>query len=215
MHRARLTRIRLNLAHPAVRRDLADYVGLHKTLMRLATHDPGCPHPRRDAGLLFRLETDHKIPLLFVQTKDEPELDGLPRGYGATDTIDLTPVLQHLDTSMRVRYRITANASVRTPAPHSAPASARRGPVIALDGPDALAWWHRRATRAGLTLETATLQPRPYRRPRGAGPGPHHRLTQFDGTALITDAHALAGALVHGIGRGLSYGAGLLSLAPA
>ncbi|WP_406395959.1 type I-E CRISPR-associated protein Cas6/Cse3/CasE [Streptomyces sp. NBC_00887] len=91
----------------------------------------------------------------------------------------------------------------------------RRGAVVALRGPDALAWWHRRATQAGLAPDTTTMEPRNFRRPRSAGPGPFHRLVQFDGTALITDPQSLATALVNGIGRGQSYGAGLLSLAPA
>ncbi|RSN68457.1 type I-E CRISPR-associated protein Cas6/Cse3/CasE, partial [Streptomyces sp. WAC 05379] len=44
---------------------------------------------------------------------------------------------------------------------------------------------------------------------------PTHRLLQFDGTAHITDPDALTDALLTGIGRAKSYGAGLLSLAPA
>ncbi|WP_406395920.1 type I-E CRISPR-associated protein Cas6/Cse3/CasE [Streptomyces sp. NBC_00887] len=227
MHQARLTCIQLNLAHPAVRRDLADYVGLHKTLMRLATHDPDCAHPRRAAGLLFRLEHEHTTPLLYVQTTASPQLEHLPPGYGDARTIDLAPVIHRLTPSMRVRYRIIANPSTRIgknpPRRHPGPSGRqttpatplRRGAVVALRGPDALAWWHRRATQAGLAPDTTTMEPRNFRRPRSAGPGPFHRLVQFDGTALITDPQSLATALVNGIGRGQSYGAGLLSLAPA
>jgi CRISPR system Cascade subunit CasE len=42
-----------------------------------------------------------------------------------------------------------------------------------------------------------------------------HSLVRYDGTGLITDPEALTQALVAGIGRAKSYGAGLLSLAPA
>ncbi|MGW6898980.1 type I-E CRISPR-associated protein Cas6/Cse3/CasE [Streptomyces sp. NPDC054919] len=225
MHQARLTCIQLNLAHPAVRRDLADYVGLHKTLMRLATHDPDCAHPRRTAGLLFRLEDDHKTPLLYVQTAKPPQLEHLPAGYGTARTTDLTPVLHGLTPATRIRYRITANPSTRVgnkpPPRHRAPGSRpaaplRRGAVVPLHGPDALRWWNRRAALAGLAPDTtATMEPRIFHRPQGSGPGPYHRLVQFDGTALITDPEALASALINGIGRGQPYGAGLLSLAPA
>ncbi|MFF4234031.1 type I-E CRISPR-associated protein Cas6/Cse3/CasE [Streptomyces sp. NPDC001820] len=219
MHTATLTRIRLNLRHPAVRRDLADYPGLHKTLMRLAPDHLG-PQPRRQAGLLFRLDPHLRQPTLLVQTTTPPDLAALPSGYGTADTRDLTPLLTALRPGQRVHYRITANPSARAgqrPTPTPADTSARRRPrpVIALHGNDAMAWWRRRAEMAGLALESATMLPRDFRRPHRSQPGPCHRLVQFDGTAHITDAAALADALCTGIGKTKSYGAGLLSLAPA
>lgn len=52
--------------------------------------------------------------------------------------------------------------------------------------------------------------------PRTTGAAPmRHSLIRYDGTATVTDPEALAAALLTGIGRGKSYGAGLLSLAPA
>ncbi|MFE4775974.1 type I-E CRISPR-associated protein Cas6/Cse3/CasE [Streptomyces sp. NPDC056713] len=224
MHRASLTRIHLNLTHPTVRRDLADYPHLHKTLMSLADDHLG-PHPRQQAGLLFRLETDQRVPTLYVQTRQTPLTQRLPTGYGTADTRDLTPLLTHLQTGRHIRYRITASPTARIgnnppprhrdPRPGHRPTTLPRGAITPLHGPDALQWWHRRARQAGLTLTTTTHTPRPFRRPRGAPPGPHHHLVQFDGTAHISDPHALATALTDGIGRGRAYGAGLLSLAPA
>ncbi|MER6561927.1 type I-E CRISPR-associated protein Cas6/Cse3/CasE [Streptomyces sp. NPDC001027] len=211
-----LIRIRLNLAHPTVRRDLADYTALHRTVMRLLPDDLG-PHPRQTAGALFRLERDDHQPLLLVQTRIPPDLTGLPDHYGSAEARDFTPVLAALTPGRIVRYRITANPSTRSrrrPGPGEDPLP-RHGSVLALDDPAALAWWHRRATQAGLHLHATTTQPHPFRRRRSGGPGPVHRLLQFDGTARITDPAALTDALLNGIGRAKSYGAGLLSLAPA
>jgi CRISPR system Cascade subunit CasE len=42
-----------------------------------------------------------------------------------------------------------------------------------------------------------------------------HALTQFDGTATVTDAAALVNAITTGIRRAKSHGCGLLSIASA
>lgn len=148
----------------------------------------------------------------------------MPPGYGTSNTRDLAAMFTHLRPGRPVRYRIIASPTARIgnnppprhpdPRPGHRPSTLRRGDITPLHGPDAQAWWQRRASQAGLTLTLTTHQPRPYRRPRDAPPGPHHHLVQFDGTAHITDPDALATALADGIGRGRAYGAGLLSLAP-
>ncbi|MFH8394308.1 type I-E CRISPR-associated protein Cas6/Cse3/CasE [Streptomyces sp. NPDC018036] len=219
---ATLTRIRLNTAHHAVRRDLADRVQLHKTLMRLTTGIPS-PHPRRDAGLLFRLDTDHDQPTLLVQTTQPPNLAGLPDRYGTLVAArDLSPLLHALTPGRHVRYRITA-VPVRhlpgSPCGRRPDGSLlrRRGTPTALHGHEAAQWWQRRASQSGLALTSISLTPRTFERSPHAPyrPGLDHRLIQFDGHARITDAHLLAQSICRGIGRAQSYGAGLLSLAPA
>jgi CRISPR system Cascade subunit CasE len=110
---------------------------------------------------------------------------------------------------MRVRYRITANPITLQPHPAN-PAKTRR---IALNGPDATAWWSRHATRAGLTVHSADAAVRAFRRRDPTGPC--HSLIQFDGLATIADADRLRHALTRGIGKAKAYGAGLLTLAPA
>ncbi|MGY5118021.1 type I-E CRISPR-associated protein Cas6/Cse3/CasE [Streptomyces sp. 900105755] len=219
---ATLTCIRLNPGHPAVRRDLADRVQLHKTLMRLAPGTPS-PHPRRDAGLLFRLDTDHDQPTLLVQTTQPPNLTGLPAHYGTLLAArDLTPVLHTLTAGQHVRYRITAAPVRHLP---GAPCGRRpdgrllrhRGTPSALHGHDAALWWQRRAGQSGLALTDISLTPRTFERSPHTPhqPGLHHQLIQFDGHARITDPRLLAQSICRGIGRAQSYGAGLLSLAPA
>ncbi|MEU2772893.1 type I-E CRISPR-associated protein Cas6/Cse3/CasE [Streptomyces sp. NPDC007162] len=225
---ATLTRIRLNRRSHAARRDLADAVSLHKTVMLLAPDNLG-DHPRQKAGLLFRLEdaTDTTPPTLLIQSHQPPDLTRLPDRYGTAETRPLRPMLQALTPGRRVNYRITANASaVRRVLDDHQPVDHPHGrKVIPLNGDDALAWWQRRAHQAGLALNTADATPARFRRswkhhPGSTGgsahtPGPVHALTRFDGLATITDPDQLSHALLTGIGRGKPYGAGLLTLAPA
>ncbi|MER5852962.1 type I-E CRISPR-associated protein Cas6/Cse3/CasE [Streptomyces sp. NPDC002012] len=211
-----LTRIVLNTSHRAVRADLTDANSLHKTLMRLAPDGLG-PNPRATAGLLFRLENGTD-PVLLVQTADHPDLTALPDQYGTAQTRDLTPLFQALTPGLTVRYRITAAPTAArsdgTPTRHPITGK-RRGKTTPLTGQDATAWWQRRATTAGLDTTTCWATPRPFPRKDRTQPGPYYALTQFEGLARITDTHLLTNALQTGIGKGKSYGAGLLSLAPA
>ncbi|MFF2792841.1 type I-E CRISPR-associated protein Cas6/Cse3/CasE [Streptomyces sp. NPDC058049] len=224
-----LTRIHLNLASPRVRRDLVDATSLHRTVMLFAPDDLG-PHPRHQAGLLFRLEPTHSgttPPLLLIQTRHLPDLTRLPATYGTTQTRSLAPTLNGLTPGRQIHYRITANPTAhhRLHDDDGRPLPGTYRKRTALTGDQAIAWWHRRATEAGLTLHTLHTTPQPAARthpnppatptPAGRTPRARHVLTRFDGIATITNPDQLRDALLTGIGRAKSYGAGLLSLAPA
>jgi CRISPR system Cascade subunit CasE len=213
-----LTRIVLNRLHPAVRRDLADREQLHKTTMRLLP-DPAGPTARAIGGLLYRMEPGIEAVLL-VQTAYPPHLAGLYDGYGTAHSRDLTGMFQALTAGLPVRYRITTAPAACGPASQATPhprTGRRRGTRHALTGPDATTWWQRKATAAGLHLaDEPTASPCPFpQSPTRTAPAPYHHLIRFDGQATITDPAAVAAAVREGIGRGKSYGAGLLSLAPA
>lgn len=224
---ATLTRIRLNRRSSLARRDLADAVSLHKSVMLLAPDNLG-GNPRQQAGLLFRLEdaTDDTPPTLLVQSHQPPDLTRLPHHYGAAETRPLHPMFQALTPGRPVRYRITANASAaRRVLDDHQPVDNKHGKkIVALYGDDALAWWQRRAQQAGLALATTDITPACFPRKRrhpaaksgeqAPSPGPVHVLTRFDGLATITNPDQLRHALLTGIGRGKPYGAGLLTLAP-
>ncbi|MGW0592740.1 type I-E CRISPR-associated protein Cas6/Cse3/CasE [Streptosporangium sp. NPDC002607] len=88
--------------------------------------------------------------------------------------------------------------------------------IVPLDGAAAEEWWQRQATSAGLVLHTVTSTPIASARGqhRGTSGRINHACTRFDGTATVTDAKSLREAMLSGIGRGKSYGCGLLSIAP-
>ncbi|MEX3106002.1 type I-E CRISPR-associated protein Cas6/Cse3/CasE [Streptomyces sp. ST1015] len=210
--RAALARIRLNPRSTAVRRDLRDADGMHRTLMRMVPDGLGTS-PRQSAGLLYRLDETENATTLLVQAA-ALDLTRLPDGYGHGDVKDLTPMFRALHPGRAVRYRIAVN-----PIKNQAPApgvKGVRGKRVPLTGPEADQWWARRAAEAGLTLDTLVPTPLNPARRHATGCKPaYYQLVRYDGTATVTDPDALTRAVLTGIGRAKSYGAGLLSLAPA
>ncbi|GAA5056274.1 CRISPR system Cascade subunit CasE [Thermocatellispora tengchongensis] len=212
-----LTRIRLNPWSREVHRDVQDVTALHRTLMRLFPSNLG-EEARREAGLLFRYERRDREHVVLLQSALRPTLDRLPDQYGEALTKSLAPLLDRLHKGTVVQYTITANATRRRSglSPDGKPA----GTLRPLHGPEAEEWWRRRAETAGLAVHTADSVSLPDavgdRRDRA---GKEHRIlharTRFDGTATITDAALLVEHLRTGIGRGKSYGCGLLSVHPA
>ncbi|MEU9446611.1 type I-E CRISPR-associated protein Cas6/Cse3/CasE [Streptomyces sp. NPDC048304] len=207
-----IARIRLNPYSRAVQRDLRDATQMHRTVMRLAPDNLG-DSPRHTAGLLYRVDETTTASTLLIQgsTLDPSRL---PADYGHADVKDLTPMFAALRKGLPVRYRIVLNPvkRQRLPLEHKG----QRGRIIPLSGPDADQWWIQRAADAGLHLHVLTPTNLAAARPRSADAPPmRHSLIRYDGTATITDPDALTQAVLTGIGRGKSYGAGLLSLAPA
>ncbi|MFI7077124.1 type I-E CRISPR-associated protein Cas6/Cse3/CasE [Micromonospora sp. NPDC049903] len=200
-----LTRIAPDLRHPVARRDLRDITAVHRRVMSLVPDDLG-EQPRHRAGVLFRLDHTTLGPVLLIQTALPPDPSRLPEGYGTVATRDITPLIKALTTGMTVHYRIAANASKRAWNGDNA------GKIVALSGQHAEQWWQRKADASGLDLRHLRAQPQPAA--RGRATPVRHAITLFEGQAVIADAEQARAALLAGIGRGRSFGCGLLSLAP-
>ncbi|MFI1400720.1 type I-E CRISPR-associated protein Cas6/Cse3/CasE [Streptomyces sp. NPDC020681] len=211
---ATLAQIHLNPQSRAVQRDLRDAAEMHRTLMRLVPDHLG-DNPRHTTGLLFRLEETEHTSKLLVQATVPLDPSRLPDGYGRAHVKDLSGMFQALREGLPVRYRITLNPVKRERLPLEL--QNQRGKIIPLSGPAADQWWTQRAAGAGLQLHSTLPTPqRPAQsQHRTEKPTMRHSLIRYDGTATITDSATLSQAILAGIGRGKSYGAGLLSLAPA
>ncbi|WP_328982857.1 type I-E CRISPR-associated protein Cas6/Cse3/CasE [Streptomyces mirabilis] len=212
-----LTRIQPDLRHRDVRRDLASAVGMHHRLMMLFPDDLG-PTARNTLGVLFRIEDTAgpaRSPQILLQSREHPDPSRLPAGYGTTTTKDISALISLLKNGLAVRYRIDANP-VRKPG-HTTRAATGAKAVIPLSGTDADDWWARQAEeRSGLKLTSTHTTPLTAARGERHQDKHHirHTRTRFEGTAIVTDHTTLQQRILEGIGRGKSYGCGLLSLAP-
>jgi CRISPR system Cascade subunit CasE len=206
-----LTRIVVNPRHRGVRADLHDAHRMHCRLMSLFPDDLGSD-ARHRTGLLYRLETTRTgDSVVLAQSTLQPDPSRLPAGYGTTQYRPLTPMLDALTGSMQVRYRLAANASKRA---WKGDDKHRPGQIVALSGDDAAQWWRDRASHHGLHLHTLQYEPVAAARGERDSDTIRHSITRFDGIAEIRDPHAVRAAVLAGIGRGKTYGCGLLSLAP-
>ncbi|GGY13224.1 type I-E CRISPR-associated protein Cas6/Cse3/CasE [Streptomyces xanthochromogenes] len=219
-----LTRIKIDPWSPDAGRDLTNAQLLHSRVLSLVPDQLG-NDTRQAAGILFRLERGHHAHTLLIQSNAPLDLDTLPVGYAtATDERTLTPLLTWCQTEGHLRYRIDASPTRSLATPERRDDGRRkRGRLVPLHGDDAVDWWIRKASTAGLTLNSTTLHA--TSQPDIVGwksepETPHQRsrfgkeLTRFEGTATIHDPDALRTAITLGIGRSKTYGAGLLSIAP-
>lgn len=225
-----LTKITPNLSSRQSRTAFANAGTVHRLLIDLAAQELGptpVEAPRQQVGLLFRLEETHGGPVLLVQSHHRLDLEKLEArlgpGFGQTAQRDLTPFLDKLVKGQELRYRLAAAPSKRLGKsdknaerlgkPAETKARAYTRPLF---GADADQWWRERADRHGLDLhEVAVSGAAPALDPgRGGRRNVRHHVSRFDGHATITDPEALRQAVLEGVGRGKSFGCGLLSLAP-
>ncbi|MBM7774095.1 CRISPR system Cascade subunit CasE [Actinokineospora baliensis] len=166
-------------------------------------------HRRSTANVLYRVEQNNGSTVALVQADLPPDPDQLPTDYAIVDSIPLTGLLNRLDHNLSVRYRIVANPV----AIHTTPDGKKQRRW--LRGEDALLWWQRRSTDAGLVTQSVLLNEETLLTGRRDGDQRlKHGATRFEGTATITDPDATRTAILTGIGKARSYGCGLLSVAP-
>lgn len=209
-----ITRLVPDPRHRDARRDLRSAVALHHRVMSLFPDGMGT-QARTQAGVLFRTE---ELPTggqaILVQSSIAPDSTRLPEGYGRAETKPLGPLLAQLRAGSTVHYRLIANATRKLGANTE---NGQPRQVKPLHGPEAEEWWHRQARRSGLdvlSVRSTALADASGRR-RTDDHYVTHARTRFDGLATVTDPDALRTATAAGIGRGKSYGCGLLSTLPA
>lgn len=224
-----LARAFLNPASRAVRADLADAAGLHRTVMRAFPDDAG-PDARKTHGVLHRLDED--IPrgrfVLFVQSAAQPDFTRLPDGYflDLRDDLDLdgpalgdNPAVREVTTERarivagdRFAFRLRANTTKKIPKLDAQTgARTKNGKRVPVTGdPARLAWLERHAAAAGFRVEGARVTELPPRRSHSRDVAFAGAL--FEGTLVVADADAFRAALADGIGPGKAFGFGLLSI---
>lgn len=227
MEKLFLSRLKLNLRSREVRRDLGDCQQLHRTVLNAFPQIEG-DEARKNFGLLFRVEQDSRGAVtLLVQSQSEPDWSHLPPEYLIEPAVS-KPVLAlyaGLQPSLRLRFRLRANPTMRISKNNTEQDARWRGKRIELRREeDRIAWLKRKAEASGfrllsveinsdvLNLQTATEAKTFGKHEKG-------RLSfgaaMFNGELEITDTEKFRQALADGIGSGKAYGFGLLSIAPA
>jgi len=201
-----LSQLVLNERDRTVQRDFSNAHDLHRRIMQ-AFPDQQRDKPRADWNVLFRLEPDSSV--ILVQSAIEPDWSQLKPGYLVKEPITKPFDLEasQLDEGRVVQFRLKANPSKR---------DKETGKTIGLFHQlDQVGWIERRASQHGFRLLSIDTIPTPnVFGVKGKGNSPIRIVTVlYQGVLQITDPNLLNMAIRQGIGRGRSYGCGLLSIA--
>jgi CRISPR system Cascade subunit CasE len=220
-----LSLLELNLRSRAVRNDLRDCNGLHRTIMKLF---PGVDQvsARNALGVLHRLEQGAagKVRIL-LQSFDQPDFARLPEGYlenpPQSKPLDSIGVL--LQPGRKLLFRLRANPTRAIGTKTRSDGTKSNGKRVELRGEEScMGWLHRKAAQHGFRILACRIDagaPDPRRvngKVEGQKGGSPITVASvlFDGILEVVDPALLREALQTGIGRAKSYGQGLLSLAP-
>ncbi|MBE9140790.1 type I-E CRISPR-associated protein Cas6/Cse3/CasE [Nodosilinea sp. LEGE 07088] len=202
-----LSKLVLNPRETPVLRDLSNAHKLHQRIMQAFPDEEDREHPREDWHILFRQEPDSDVVL--VQSALEPDWSKLPDGYLAEPS---KPKPFHLSEEVlsegRIfQFRLRANPSKRD--------NKTKKTLGFYHRPDQLAWLERQADRSGFRLLSADVIPSPNVFGVKKKGSPPIRITTalFQGVLEVTSPKPFLAVLEQGLGRGKSYGCGLLSLA--
>lgn len=230
-----LSSLVVNLRCRESRRDLADCMAMHRTLMsafpdRLSSDGAA----RSEAGVLYRVEpTDGGDVRVLVQSAASPDWLRLPLGWCHPEAgfhiKEITQALDRVEAGSLLRFKLLANPTRKIGTKTGPDGRKNNGKRVELRSEsDWLAWLERKAGQSGFRLKVVRASPHVpdvqsgrdlrttgYKR---APDGSACRLTfcgvLFEGRLEVIDAEAFNLALRTGIGPGKAYGYGLLSLAP-
>ena len=230
-----LSRLVLNIRSREARRDLADCVAMHRTLMNAFPDGISSNGAARsEAGLLYRVEAtaDGTIALL-VQSALPPEWTHLSPSWlqpaSEPEVKEITEALGRIDSGSVLRFKLVANPTRKIGTKTGADGRKNNGKRVELRGEEEwLAWLERKARQSGFRLKAVHASAhvpdvRNGRDLRATGfgkrtDGSSPRLTfcgvAFEGRLEVVDTALFHAGVQAGIGSGKAYGYGLLSLAP-
>jgi CRISPR system Cascade subunit CasE len=227
-----LSRLVPNIRSREARRDLADCVAMHRTLMiafpeGLSSNGAA----RSEAGLLYRVEAtaDGAIALL-VQSALPPDWAHLPLSWPASEAKvrEISESLGRINPGSVLRFKLVANPTRKIGTKTGADGRKNNGKRVELRGEEEwLAWIERKARQSGFRLKAVRASAhvpdvRTGRDLRATGlekrpDGSLSRLTfygvAFEGRLEVVDTALFYAGVQAGIGSGKAYGYGLLSLA--
>ena len=206
-----LAKLVINERNRKVQKDLGNAHKFHQQIMQAFPNEANQHvkenwNPRQEWNILFRHEPDSNIVL--VQSAIEPDWSQLPQEYlqkHVTKSINYTA--EKFAPGQVFQFRLRANPSKRD--------QETRKTVGFLKQADQLTWLERQSDRFGFRIHSTTVIPSPnVFGQKGKGSSPIRVTTAlFQGILKVTDSVSFTKAVCEGIGRGKSYGCGLLSVA--
>lgn len=201
-----LSKLVLNERDRTVQRDLSNAHALHQRIMQ-AFPDEQQENSRANWNILFRQEPDSSIVL--VQSGVEPNWMHLSNNY-LIQSPNLTSVdfaTSRLEVGRVLQFRLKANPSKRD--------KQSRKLIGMFHQVDQIAWLERQASQHGFKLLSVDVIPTPnVFGVKAKGKAPIRIFTvMYQGILQITDSAQFINVMQQGIGRGRSYGCGLLSIA--
>jgi CRISPR system Cascade subunit CasE len=205
-----LSQIILNDRDRKVRHDLSNIHNLHRSIMQAFPDieplpDESQKRVRADWQVLFRLEPDSNV--LLVQSELEPDWGKLPLTYLTQQQCKpFQPELDQFPVDRLLRFRLKANPSKRD--------KETRKTVGLYYQPDQEAWFSRQAAQHGFSVERLDIIPAANlwgTKEKGQSQIKIHTAL-FQGVLKVQDPALFVKAVRQGIGKGKSYGCGLLSL---
>jgi CRISPR system Cascade subunit CasE len=202
-----LSKLVLNERDRKVRSDLSNAHNLHRSIMQ-AFPDRHLEMPRADWNILFRQELDSDVILVQSDAELKPDWTQLPQGYLVNHVVkpfDLQA--NRLKTGQIFQFRLKANPSKR---------DKQSGKLVGIfHPPDQEAWLSRKGTQYGFGIETIDVIPTPnlYGTKVKGNPPMKIFTVLYQGTLQVSNPPLFFEAIRQGIGRGRSYGCGLLSIA--
>jgi CRISPR system Cascade subunit CasE len=211
-----ISKLILNDRDRKVRHDLSNIHNLHRSITHAFPDVEPLPEEeqkriRADWQILFRLEPDSNI--LLVQSELEPDWGKLPPSYfrpqpkhPGYEHKPFQPEPSQFPVDRLLRFRLKANPSKRD--------KETRKTVGLYSQADQEAWFRRQAAQHGFSVEGVDIIPAANLWGEKAKGQPQIKIhtALFQGVLKVQDPALLVTAIQQGIGRGKSYGCGLLSL---
>lgn len=208
-----MTRFEINPRRRDARVTLASPQRMHAAVLA------AFPESRADGRVLWRLDEGRHDVVLYVVSRDKPDLTHLVETIGRPtygwQTRDYGPFLDRLAPGERWAFRLLANP-VHSVRPEGGGRGKRVGHVTVAQQTD---WFLRQAARHGFVVPTTHEEPgvvvRARRTLRFDRKGRTVTLSTavFEGVLQVDDVEALRTALADGIGPAKGYGCGLITLA--
>jgi CRISPR system Cascade subunit CasE len=209
-----LSKLVLNERNKKAQKDLGNAHVFHQQVMH-AFPDQADQHkdidwnPRQQWNILFRQEQEPDSNIVLVQSDIEPNWSVLPPDYLVQDFCPkpFNPTVDQCSVGRRFRFRLRANPSKRD--------SKTRKTIGFFKQEDQLNWLERQGNSNGFAAHDVSVIPSPKIfgiKQKGARPIQIHTVL-FQGILTVTDSILFLSCLQQGIGRGKSYGCGLLSIA--